>query len=160
MLVVLAFAAVSGCGYSTTSRTARDIKSIFVPFFDNKTAEPNLEITVTERLINFMILDNTLKVVDEDEADAILEGEISQFRNQPFSFNQDLNAQEYIVVIKVIATLYNRKTNESIWQSRSFEGNGSYFVEGAEDGRTFNDAVAECIEEITDQILNITVQDW
>jgi hypothetical protein len=95
VLVVLAFAAVSGCGYSTTSRTARDIKSIFVPFFDNKTAEPNLEITVTERLINYMILDNTLKVVDEDEADAILEGEISQFRNQPFSFNQDLNAQEY-----------------------------------------------------------------
>jgi len=149
-----------GCGYSTTSRTAKDIKSIHVPFFENKTAQPNLELSVTDRIIDFLVRDNTLKVVSEDAADAILDGQITEFANRPFSFNQDLNAEEYIVVIKVVVSLFNRKTNEPIWQNRSIEGNGSYFVEQVESGRTFDDAVEESLQEITNQILNLTVQDW
>ncbi len=149
------------CGYSTSSRTAKDIKSIYVPFFENLTAEPNLEISVTERVINLLVTDNTLKVVSEDAADAILDGRIIEFKNQPFSFNQDLNAEEYIVVVKVVVTLFNRRTNEPIWQDRSFQGDGSYFIEQVgEEGRTFDDAVDESLREITDRILNLTVQDW
>ncbi len=149
------------CGYSTTSRTAKDIKTIHVPFFENKTAEPNLEISVTERVIDNLVRDNTLKVVSEDGADAVLDGSIVEFKNQPFSFNQDLNAEEYIVVIRVVATLYNRRTNEPIWQDRSFQGDGSYFIEQvATETRTFNDAVDESLREITERILNLTVQDW
>jgi len=158
--LALAAALAAGCGYSTTSRTAKDIKSIHVPFFENKTAEPNLELSVTDRIIQNLVNDNTLKVVPEDAADAILDGQITEFRNRPFSFNQDLNAEEYLVVIKVVVTLFNRKTNEAIWQNRAIEGNGSYFVEQVADGRTFDDAVAESLEEITNQILNLTVQDW
>ena len=159
-MACLAAGLASGCGYGTTSRTAKDIKSIYVPFFENKTAEPNLEISVTERIITNLVTDNTLKVVNENAADAVLEGEIVDFKNQPFSFNQDLNAEEYHVVIKVVVSLFNRRTNEPIWEKRSFVGDGSYFVETVENGRTFDDAVDESIREITERILNLTVQDW
>ena len=151
---------VAGCGYSTTSRTAKDIKSIYVPFFENQTAEPNLEISVTERVIQNLVTENTLKVVREDVADAILDGKIVEFKNQPFSFNQNLNAEEYIVVIKVVVTLFNRRTNEAIWKDRPFSGDGSYFIEQAGEGQTFNGAVDEALREITERILNLTVQDW
>ena len=159
---VLAAAAflLAGCGYSTTSRTAKDIKSIYVPFFENTTPEPNLEISVTERIINNLVSDNTLKVVTEDAADAVLDGQITGFKNQPFSFNENLNAEEYHVVITVVATLFNRRTNEPIWEQRNFVGDGSYFVEQVENGRTFEDAVEESVREITERILNLTVQDW
>jgi outer membrane lipopolysaccharide assembly protein LptE/RlpB len=150
----------SGCGYSTTSRTAKDIKTIYVPFFENKTAEPNLEISVTERIISNLVTDNTLKVVGENAADAVLDGEIVDFKNLPFSFNENLNAEEYHVVVTVVATLFNRRTNEPIWEKRNFVGDGSYFVEKVENGRTFDDAVDESIHEITERILNLTVQDW
>jgi Lipopolysaccharide-assembly len=160
LCMALALALPGGCGYSTTSRTAKDIKSIHVPFFENKTSQPNLELSVTDRIIQNLVQDNTLKVVPEDAADAILDGQITEFSNRPFSFNQDLNAEEYIVVIKVVVSLFNRKTNEPIWQNRAISGNGSYFVETVENGRTFDDAVAESLEEITNQILNLTVQDW
>ncbi len=161
LLAVLAAAAlVGGCGYGTTSRTAKDIKSIYVPFFENKTSEPNLEISVTESIINNLISDNTLKVVPENSADAVLDGQIVEFRNQPFSFNQDLNAQEYVVTIKVVATLFNRRTNEPIWSNKSFDGNGSYFIEQVQSGHTFQDAVDESLREITERILNLTTQDW
>jgi outer membrane lipopolysaccharide assembly protein LptE/RlpB len=156
LLLVVLFAA---CGYSTTTRTAKDIKSIHVPFFDNQTSEPNLEITVTESVIFNLIEDNTLRVSDEGDADAVLDGSIVEFQNRPFSFNVDLNAEEYRVVVRVRVTLYNRRTNEPIWSDRVLVGDGSYFIDQP-DANTFNDAVAESIREITERILNLTVQDW
>jgi hypothetical protein len=160
LAAVVGAVVLSGCAYSTTSRTAKDIKSIHVPFFENKTPEPNLEISVTERIINNLVTDNTLKVVSEDASDAVLDGQIVEFRNAPFSFNQDLNAEEYVVVIKVLVTLFNRRTNQPIWQNQTIEGNGSYFIEQVDDARTFDDAIDESLREITERILNLTVQDW
>src|SRR4030095_2819459 len=89
LVALMAAACALSCGYSTTSRTAKDIKFIHVPFFENETAEPNLEISVTEQVIDNLVADNTLKVVSEDGADAILDGRIVEFTNKPFSFNQD-----------------------------------------------------------------------
>jgi outer membrane lipopolysaccharide assembly protein LptE/RlpB len=158
--VALVALTLAGCGYGTNTRTAKDIKTIYVPFFENKTSEPNLEISVTEQIIQNLVNDNTLKVVPENGADAVLDGEIVDFKNQPFSFNQNLNAEEYHVVITVVCTLFNRRTNEPIWKARNFVGDGSYFVEQVENGRTYSDAVNESLKEITDRILNLTVQDW
>jgi hypothetical protein len=99
-------------------------------------------------------------VVPEAAADAVLDGQIVGFKNQPFSFNQELNAEEYHVVVTVVVTLFNRRTNEPIWENRNFVGDGSYFVENVENGRTYEDAVEESVREITERILNLTVQDW
>ncbi|UCG51280.1 MAG: LptE family protein [Candidatus Latescibacterota bacterium] len=160
ILFMLAAAAV-GCGYySTSSRTAKDIQSIAVPFFDNRTPEPNLEIIVTEGIINELVADNTLKVKDEADADAILDGVIVSFQNVPFSFNPDLNAEEYHVVVTVDVTLFSRRLNEPIWGKTTIKGDGSYFADVAEEEGTYDSAVAEALREITDRILNLTVQDW
>jgi outer membrane lipopolysaccharide assembly protein LptE/RlpB len=167
VLGALLFAAATitlaaGCGYyGTSSRTAKDIKSVAVPFFENDTSEPNLEITVTERVINNLVDDNTLKVTAEEYADAVLTGQIIDFINRPFAFNQDLNATEYHVVIRVRATLFNRRKNEPIWSNQVFSGDGSYFVEAVDaPAQTFDGAVEESVREITERILNMTVQTW
>ncbi len=149
-----------GCAYSTSSRTSKGIKSVAVPFFDNNTAEPNLELRVTELIIDNLIKDNTLKVVDEAQADALLDGTIIEFRNLPFSFNQDLNAQEYHVIVTVQVSLFNRRLNEPIWERKLIKGDGAYFLDVPTPGLAFDDAVNEAIFEITERILNLTVQDW
>lgn len=162
-LIVLAVALTAGgCGYySTSSRTAKDIKSIAVPFFINQTTQPDLEITVTEQIIDNLVADNTLSVRDEDYADAVLNGEIIEFVNVPFSFNNELNAQEYNVVVKVKVSLFNRRKNEPIWSDMIISGDGSYFVDAVDEPeKTFDGAVAESIREITERILNLTTQDW
>lgn len=151
----------TGCGvYGTSSRTAKDIKSVAVPFFTNQTSEPNLEITVTERVIDNLVADNTLSVKSESNADAVLEGKIVSFQNVPFSFNRDLNAEEYHVVITVEATLYSRRLEQPIWEKQVIKGDASYFLETEEEGFRYDDAIAVAIKEITDRILNLTVQDW
>lgn len=152
---------LSNCGYySTRSKTAKDIKSVAVPFFENTTTEPNLEIIVTETVVDNLVSDNTLSVKDESVADAVLEGKIVSFQNVPFSFNRDLNAEEYRVVISVEATLYSKKLERPIWQKQLIKGDGAYFVDTDEQGFRYEDALAEAIKEITDRILNLTVQDW
>jgi len=158
--LILCSMLAGGCGYSTTSRTAKDIKSIYVPFFTNETTEPNLDITVTESLINNLISDNTLKVVDEVDADAILDGKIVGFSNRPYSFDLDLNAQEYKVIIRVQASLYKRRSNEVIWNNRTIVGESTYFIEPVEGENDFETALNQSIETITERILNLTVQDW
>lgn len=158
--VVALCVGVTGCGYSTTSRTAKDIKSIAVPFFENGTPEPNLELRVTEAIINNLVQDNTLKVLDESEADAVLDGRIIVFSNVPFSFNDELNAEEYRVTITVQVTLFNRRQNQPVWEQKVIKGDGSYLLDVTESGFTFDDALNEAIFEITERILNLTVQDW
>lgn len=162
ILAVIAIAALShGCGsYSTTSRTAKDIKSVYIPFFENTTAEPNLEITVTESIVANLISDNTIGVADEDQADAVLQGSVISFENRPFSFNQDLNAEEYRVIIRVRVSLLKLGTNDPIWENQTINGDGSYFLEPVDGGNTLDDAINEAISEITDRIINLTVQDW
>lgn len=160
-LAFVGLALVLACGYySTTSRTAKDIKTIFVPFFANETSEPNIEITVTESIINNLVDDNTLKVVDEERADAILDGRIAAFVNKPFSFDAALNAQEYRVVIRVVVTLYRGRTSETIWKDRSITGESTYFVEPIEGENDFDTAVSQSVHTITERILSLTVQDW
>jgi len=159
---ILIAIAASGCGYySTKSRTAKDIKSVAVPFFVNETSEPNLEITITERVINNLVLDNTLQVTDEAYADAVLTGTIVEFFNRPFSFDRELNAQEYHVIVKVKASLFDRRKNLPIWTDKLISGDGNYFVDAVGDpSQTFDGAVEESVREITERILNLTVQDW
>jgi hypothetical protein len=161
-VVGAAMLTLGGCGYySTSSRTAKDIKSVAVPFFENGTSEPNLEVTITEQIIDNLVLDNTLKVKDEAYADAVLTGVIVEFFNRPFSFDTELNAQEYHVVIKVKATLFDRRKNTAIWEDAIISGDGNYFVESVgEPAQTFDGAVAESVREITERILNMTVQEW
>ena len=154
--------ASGACGYySTKSRTAKDIKSVAVPFFENDTSEPNLEVRITELIIDNLVLDNTLKVKDEAYADAVLTGVVVEFFNRPFSFDTELNAQEYLVVIRVKATLFDRRKNVEIWSDQIISGDGNYFVEAVgEQAQTFDGAVVQSIREITERILNLTVQDW
>ena len=148
-----------GCGYySTTPTTAKGIKTVAVPFFENRTTEPGLEILVTELIVRELVDDNTLKVVSEQEADAVLDGSIVEYFNIPFSFNRDLNAEEYHVVITVDVTLFNRRLNEPIWKNERIKGDGSYFIDIP--SASFENAQAEAVKEITDRILNLTVQDW
>ena len=156
--VLVPLVVLAGCGYSFKQRTAKDIKSIAVPFFSNATTEPNIELQVTEQIINNLIEDNTLRVVDEEEADAVLDGRITEFTNLPFSFNEELDAEEYHVVVTVNVSLFNRRENLPVWENKIIKGDGSYFLDVPD--FTFDGALEEAITEITDRIINLTVGDW
>jgi hypothetical protein len=155
---ILAFA--PACGYySTKGRTAGDIKRIAVPNLANETAEPDIEIQITDNLRAGLIKDNTLKVVAEAEADAILEATVVEYRNVPYTFNTELQADQYRLVVALIASLFNPKDNTYVWKDRRIESHSDYYLETATD-RTYDRALEEVYKDIVEGILNATTQEW
>jgi hypothetical protein len=161
--IVISFmlAVLPSCGiYSTKGRTAGDIKKIAVPNLANETAEPDIEIKITENLRNGIIRDNTLQVVPEEEADAVLEGTIVEYRNTPFTFNTaDLQAEQYRLVIGLVASLFNPKDNTYIWKDRRIDAHSDYYLETSTE-RDYDKALEEVYKDLVEGILNATVQEW
>jgi hypothetical protein len=150
----------SACGlYSTSGRTAGNIKKIAVPYLTNETAEPQIEIDITQNIIDGLVKDNTLKVVPEGEADAILEGKIIAYSNIPFTYNTELQADQYRLVIGLVVSLFNPKENTYIWTDKRIDAYSDYYLETVTE-RTYAKALEEVYKEIVDAILSNTVQEW
>jgi hypothetical protein len=148
--------------YRTTSRTAGDIAKISVPYFANKTSEPNVEIEITDRIIAGIKKDNTLRVVDAADADASLEGEVTKFRNTPFTFaegNSQIQAEQYRLMIEIRVSLYSPSRNEYIYEDKIIRAHGDYYLETAVD-QNYENALDEVYQDLVEGILAATVQDW
>ncbi len=161
-LLFIASAVFSCAYYGTTSRTAGDIARISVPYFSNKTSEPDVEIEITDRIIMGIAKDNTLKVVDETEADAILEGLVTKFRNTPFTFEQgatQTQSDQYRLMIEIQVSLFNPSTNSYIYEKKTIRAHGDYYLETTGD-QNFEEALNEVYQDLVEGILSATVQDW
>jgi len=162
-LLSIAVIFLLSCGYySTSGRTAGDIKKIAVPYFENETSEPDIEIEITQKIIDGLIKDNTLKVVSEDEADAILEGKVIEYRNVPFTFSEstgEIQADQYRLVIGLSVSLFSKKKNDYIWEGKKITVHGDYFLESTTD-QTYEKALENVYGDIVESILNSTVQEW
>jgi hypothetical protein len=161
--VVLFLVVNLSCGYyRTTSRTAGDIKKVAVPYLTNSTAEPDIEIEITDHIIAGLVRDNTLKVVDEDEADAILEGSIQDYRNVPFTFERgetQIQAEQYRLFIGIRVSLFNRSENTYIWENKVINAHGDYYLETTGD-QNYENALEGIYTDLVEGILASTVEDW
>ena len=79
--------AISGClGYHVgpvKPYYLRDIHTIAVPTFKNRTLVPRVEVLVTDTLIKQFQQDGTFQITSDEKADAILSGEISRINRLP-----------------------------------------------------------------------------
>ncbi len=164
MTIALAgvFIASSCSYYRTTSRTAGDIARISVPYLSNKTSEPDVEIEITDQIILGIVKDNTLKVVDETEADATLEGAVMKFRNTPFTFEHtetQIQADQYRLLIEIQVSLFSPSQNEYIYENKVIRAHGDYYLETTGD-QNYEKALEEVYQDLVEGIIAATVQDW
>jgi hypothetical protein len=61
----------------------RDVHSIAVPTFTNRTLVPRIEVLVTDTVIKQLQQDGTFQITNGDKADATLTGEISRITRAP-----------------------------------------------------------------------------
>ena len=150
------------CGYySFSGRTAGDIKKIAIPYLENETSEPEVEIEITQHIIDGLVNDNTLKVVSEEDADAVLEGSVIDYRNVPFTFNTDLQAEQYRLVIALKVSLFNRKENTYIWEDKRISTYADYYLETTSgELNSEQDAIEEVYRNIVEAILGATIEEW
>ncbi|PYJ47414.1 MAG: hypothetical protein DME85_05955 [Verrucomicrobia bacterium] len=86
-LATICCLAVSGClGYHVgpvKPYYLRDVHSIAVPTFKNRTLVPRIEVLVTDTVIKQLQQDGTFQITSDDKADATLTGEIARITRLP-----------------------------------------------------------------------------
>lgn len=163
LLVVLSMVCcpLAGCGvYSASSgRVDENLKRVAVQYLENLTPEPNLGVELTDVIVYALQVDNTLKVVDEANADSIISGKVVRYTLREVATTSELTVNEYQVQIAVVLTFTVRATGEKIFDKRRFTGTGNYVLSDPQ-GTTEETARSEAVEEIVRDILAQVVEDW
>ena len=90
---------LSACGYSLRGRSGstlpKNVKRIHVPIFANNTLEQGIGFRVTDSIRNVILNDGRVALAASlQDADAVLEGRVLQFRQRAIGFNREDRAQE------------------------------------------------------------------
>jgi len=134
-IALVAFSPLSGCGYTQEAKLPSGIKTIAIPTFKNEIPpqeqfayRPGIEIELTNALIDRFIFDGNLKVVDEDKADAILEGSIISYEQEGLRFDRLESVEEYRLFLVIKFKLIDAKTGKVILEEPNFSGRAEFFV--------------------------------
>jgi TolB-like protein len=125
-----------GCGYrlaGTGTFLPENIKVIAVAPFENRTGRPEIEIRTTEAVARELSRHGGYKIVtDKSEADAYLEGAVTDFRTTPVQFNADGRASRLESAVVLRASLRDLASGEILWSQANLLFRDQYDVQQAE----------------------------
>jgi hypothetical protein len=108
----------------------RSVHKISVPTFDNKTLIPRITVLVTDSVIKQFQQDGTYQIVGDDQADAILQGEITRITRAPARSVRGnvLATTEFNLAMRVRFSLVSRLTKKPLAGPKEVSGDTSFFV--------------------------------
>ncbi len=104
------------CGYSTRSLLPGYINKIHIRLFENNTIKPGLDELATEQVINAFQNGSNLKITDEARADLLLEGRVSKFNKEPYTYTANQDVIEYKITIGFTVRCVDRVKNSVFWE--------------------------------------------
>lgn len=162
-----------GCGYTTHSALPGNLRTVFVKPFVNRidiTAEvtdqsrfkiyrPLLESDISNAIIAAFQSDGNLRVATPQRADAVLTGELVDFRRDPLRYDRSNNVEEYRLSLVVNLELRNAHTNVVIWSEESFIGDATFFITGAM-AEVEPPALDRAVKDLARRVVERTVEGW
>jgi lipopolysaccharide assembly LptE-like protein len=141
---------VGGCGYQFAGESSflpKDIRSIYVEPFVNRSRDVGLEKELASSLRSEIYRRQQLRLVDQaEQADVILTGVIRSLDSSVASVNRNDEVLQYESVLTVDVTLRRREPNEILWR-----GPGIRLVDPYAGSRA---AVVTTASEFRNQTLN------
>lgn len=163
LALLLCCIALSGCfRYSFTGTSIpEDVNSIYIPFFADQSTSGvgNLSDRLNEALVDRFINQTRLQLANNrGAADAVLEGSIIRYTNEPFSITGEQQTSLNEVTISVRATFQYTNKEQAEW-SKSFQGSDTYDTnESPIEGET--NAAVEALSQIANNMFNDAVSGW
>ena len=162
-ILLLVALVAAGCSYSPNPNPiSSHTGTIAVPVFQNRTAQPALEEEVTTAIVNRLIRGSKLRVVPEEQADLIVNGAVTGYRNSVFGFNATEKAEEYQVAVTLSVTVRDRVKNRELWRDDQLVRTANYFViqVGTQPPQTEEEGRANSVDKLAEAVLNKTVETW
>lgn len=122
----------------------RDVHSIAIPTFANNTLIPRIEVLVTDTVIKQFQQDGTFQITSNQNADAVLKGEISRITRSPARSvtGNVLATSEFNLVMRLRYKLVGRD-GKPIAPSGEVSGSTSFFVENTSSTGTTGDVTTD-----------------
>jgi hypothetical protein len=162
-LALICLLMLAGCSYSPNPNpVSSHTGTIAIPVFQNRTAQPALEEEVTTAIVNRMIRGSKLRVVPEEQADLVVNGAVTGYRNSVFGFNATEKAEEYQVAVTMSVTVRDRVKNRELWRDDQLVRTANYFViqVGTQPPQTEEEGRANAVDKLAEAVLNKTVETW
>jgi hypothetical protein len=108
----------------------RSVHSIAVPTFENKTLAPRIAVLVTDSVIKQFQQDGTYRIASDEQADAILKGDITRISRAPARSLRGnvLATTEFNLALRVRYTLVARRGGKVLASPTEVTGTTSFFV--------------------------------
>lgn len=150
----------SCCAYSFTGASVPPhLKTIAIPIADDRSGsgEPGLRESLTQKLIQQFIDDNTLQVSERTSANAVLECSIVSLNDAPaiVSAGEDITSRRITIGVRVI---YRDLVKRLTIYEKTFSNYSDYPSNDPITGR--QSAIDAAIELISEDILLDTVSGW
>jgi hypothetical protein len=155
MLVL--FALISGCGYTTKSLISRNINSIYIPIFGNDTFRNGLEFDLTTALKDEIMSRTKLRIAGKDDADTILTGKIIRVDEGATSSNAFDNLVESSITITVNISLADRRTGRLLMSVNGLADTGAIIITR---GETINTGIQEAVTRLANKIVYQLEEKW
>lgn len=161
LFIILLVYNFTGCGtYSFTGASVPEhIKTIAIPIAADRSGsgEPNIREQLTDQLIQKFIDDNTLRVSERANANAVLDCTISGFSDAPLIVSTGESVTSRRVTLSVLVIYKDIVKKKNIFE-KTFSNYGDYPPTGSLNDR--KDAIATAVDKISEDILLNTVSGW
>lgn len=129
---ILVLAAISvGCGYSLRGALPPDLRTVAVPVFANRTAEPGVEGILTRAVVDAFATNGRLRVVRAEEADVVLEGEITGYQLQSIAFDPAANVRQYRLWVTLNLRLRDVRRQRLLFERSGVQERADFRVSAA-----------------------------
>ncbi len=129
--IILFLLVGTGCGYRLGGEgfsPSPEIRFIAIPTFINETYEAGIETIVTNAFLAELVKDRRVKVVGEDEADAIMEGTVRSFSISSVAYDPTGVVLEYRTWVVLDVLLRRNKKAGVLWSKRGLTESDVYRV--------------------------------
>lgn len=132
-LTLLCGLLLSGCtGYQLGSQLPADIQSVYVPTVSNQTNEPLLENEVTKAVLSQIQRDGSLRIANEEEADAVLYVTLTSYRIDALAFDRANRARpnEYRLILEARVEMVRRSNGKVLARNGLLQGRNDFPLTG------------------------------
>lgn len=162
-----------GCGYTTRPGIPGHLRTVYVKPFVNKIDITRLdtgydrfpkyrhkmEVDLTDEVIDRYQFTGLMRPASAERADAILEGELVEFRKDPLRFTASQDVEEWRLNVVVNLRFYDQVRQTVMWEESRFTGDTTYFALGSS-AESEEAALARAITDLARRIVERSVEDW